>query len=348
MRVSQPEPVAIREKAFDIAWKDLLCWDAMDNALQGLRFSLLLLHVHSRLPAPKSRLDAAMNPTGYLVMRLLSPRSRISLRRGLLVATEGVANARRLALLGLWLYTFMKEFSERWHQHKRCASQSVQEKERRVSIRIDSEEDHASETRNAVDDLDEFTPLSFVDAISMTGEFVAHLGESFDVASFLHGSGLFWSAFGIKNISELPPWLQRRRRGLERVGTYVSLLALVIQLYAAHRRRKSITRSMMYQVQTMEREMRRIDEDRSSAQKLVPHARQRVEHAYSMLLAERRRFRWLGVERMCLYGDTAFALTEIWAPDRDNELLEASTGLFAAVLRMLRLWNEIRFGALDI
>ena len=44
----------------------------------------------------------------------------------------------------------------------------------------------------------------------------------------------------------------------------------------------------------------------------------------------------------------AFTLTEAWAPSHDHELLEAGTGLVAAVLRILRLWNEVRFGALDI
>ena len=80
-----------------IPWHELLCWDATDNALQALRFSLLLLHVHARSPPPTTVWEAMRNPAGYAFVRLSTIRGRKRIRRGLLVATEGVANARRLA-----------------------------------------------------------------------------------------------------------------------------------------------------------------------------------------------------------------------------------------------------------
>ena len=229
------------------------------------------------------------------------------------MATEGVANVRRLVLVSWWVYTLGKE------------------------CRVRSQ-------RGAQD----VAPHRALDSLAQVGECLAHVGESFDVASFLQGSGLFWRALGMSAVADLPPWLQRRRRGLERVGVFVSLLALIIQLYVEHQRRKRILRSMMHHVQSMQREVRRIDNERSAAQQIVPQARERVEEAYACLVTERRRLRWLGVERLCLWGDMAFTLTEAWAPSHDHELLEAGTGLVAAVLRILRLWNEVRFGALDI
>ena len=314
MSLSPVRPLARRCDAdAQIPWKELLCWDATDNGLQALRFALLLLHVHARLAPPKTAWEAIRNPAGYALMRLSTIRARKRIRHGLLVATEGVANARRLALVSLWVYTLGKECRVRC---RRCAQ--------------------------------DVTPLGAVDSLALLGEFLAHVGESFEVASFLHGSGLFWRALGMSTVTELPPWLQRRRRGLERVGVFVSLLALLVQLYVEHRRRKMISRSMMQCVQSMQQEVRRIDNDRGAAQQIVPQARECVEEAYACLLTERRRLRWLGVERLCLWGDMAFTLTEAWAPSHDHELLEASTGLVAAVLRILRLWNEVRFGALDI
>ena len=296
-----------------IPWHELLCWDATDNALQALRFSLLLLHVHARAPPPTTAWEAIRNPTGYAFVRLSSLRGRKRIRHGLLVATEGVANVRRLVLVSWWVYTLGKE------------------------CRVRSQ-------RGAQD----VAPHRALDSLAQVGECLAHVGESFDVASFLQGSGLFWRALGMSAVADLPPWLQRRRRGLERVGVFVSLLALIIQLYVEHQRRKRILRSMMHHVQSMQREVRRIDNERSAAQQIVPQARERVEEAYACLVTERRRLRWLGVERLCLWGDMSFTLTEAWAPSHDHELLEAGTGLVAAVLRILRLWNEVRFGALDI
>jgi len=340
-------------------WENLLCWDAADNGLQALRFSLLLLHLHSRLPSPRSSWNAMINPTGYVVMRLLTEQQRKSLRRGLLLSTEGVANARRFALLGLWIYTFIKEVSLQWHKNKARthAAGFKQRKEKRAEMTTVEKHTNPTVECSILEDNENTEcvekpagrePLCITDFVASIGDFVAHVGESFDVAAFLHGSGLFWNAFGMKNIAELPPWLQRRRRGLERVGVFVSLAALVIQIYVAHRRRKGIMREMMHSVKAMRREIKRMDEDRDAAQELVPRARLSVEQTYNTLLAERRRLRWLSIEQWCLYGDMAFTLTEAWAPTNDNELLEASTGLFAAILRMLRLWNEIRFGSLDI
>lgn len=340
-------------------WENLLCWDAVDNGLQTLRFSLLLLHLHARLPSSRSSWDAMMNPTGYLVMRLFTEQQRKSLRRGLLLSTEGVANTRRFALLGLWIYTFIKELLLQWHKNKARtnAARSKLRKEKRSEMTTVEKHTNpmveysilgSNENDECVEKPAGREPVCVTDFLASIGDFVAHVGESFDVAAFLHGSGLFWNAFGMKNIAELPPWLQRRRRGLERVGVFVSLAALVIQIYVAHRRRKGIMREMMHSVKAMQREIERMDKDRDAARQFVPRARLSVEQTYSTLLAERRRLRWLGIEQWCMYGDMAFTLTEAWAPTNDNELLEASTGLFAAILRMLRLWNEIRFGSLDI
>ena len=94
-----------------IPWHELLCWDATDNALQALRFSLLLLHVHARAPPPTTAWEAIRNPTGYAFVRLSSLRGRKRIRHGLLVATEGVANVRRLVLVSWWVYTLGKELS---------------------------------------------------------------------------------------------------------------------------------------------------------------------------------------------------------------------------------------------
>ncbi|KAL4399352.1 hypothetical protein ACI68E_003731 [Malassezia pachydermatis] len=295
-------------------WKHFLTWEAADNGLQALRFSLLLMHVHARLRRPRKAWEIVSNPTGFVVTRLLTSPQHKALGRALLLASEGVANIRRLALLTLWIYTCTKE----------------------LLARLRTGEDLVEE------------PPTAIEQFASLGEVTAHVGESFDVAAFLGGSGLFWLAFGMPLKVEFPPWFQRRRRGLERIGVFVTLVSLVLQLYTVHLRRKAITTTMFRNVRAMQSEMKRIDEDTTMSKKMVSSARERVEHEYTAFASQRRRLRWLGIERLCLYSDSIFTILEAWAPDEDKEMLEASTGLIASVLRLLRLWNEVRFGPLDI
>lgn len=311
--LAAPVIPAVRDQNF---WQYLMTWDAADNALQALRFSLLLMHVHARLPQPVKLSEILLNPTGYVASRLLSRQKQRALGRGLLVSTEAVANVRRLSLLMLWAYTCYRDLSQR--------------------VRRGEETDKGSE--------------SAVEQFASISELTDHLGESFDVMALISGSGLFWRALGMPLAVEPPPWIQRRRRGLERMGVFVSLAALVLQLYTVHLRRQAITRAMNRNVRSMQEEVQRIDAPGSAPppKQLVAAARGRVEDEYKAFASQRRRLRWLGIERLCLYSDLLFAILETWAPDEDKEMVEASTGLFSAVLRLLRVWNEMRFGALDI
>ncbi|WFD28253.1 hypothetical protein MNAN1_003260 [Malassezia nana] len=302
-------------------WRQFLCWDATDNGLQAVRFALLLLHVYARFRPPRTTWQAIMRPVSYWVAYTLPRKQRIAMGRGLLIASEGVANVRRLALLTLWVLTCVKEL--------------------RARLRLASWSGHKS---------DELTLKE--ERVALLGELMAHLGESFDVAAFFTGNGLFWRALGLPVTSEWPPWLERRRRGLERVGVFVSLGALALQLYALHLRRTSIRHQIQSSVQQMQMELQHMAQEpqneQNSRNKALQHRHRRVQDQYASLIAERRRLRWLNIEQICLYSDTLFTTVEALAPDEDKEMLEASTGLLAAVLRLLRLWNEVRFGSLDL
>ena len=301
-------------------WRELLCWDALDNGLQALRFALLLLHVYARLRPPRTTFYAIVRPISYALAYMLSRKCRIALSRGLLIASEGVANVRRVALLALWMLTCSKEL--------------------RMRLRESSQGDSVSDE-----------PIPFVERVAIGGEVVAHLGELFDVLAFFTGSGLFWRAFGLSVTSELPPWLQRRRRGLERVGVFVSLGALALQQYALHLRRASIQRHIHGSIHRLQQELVPIAGGavtEPSSRDETPERYRRMQEQYALLVAVRRRMCWLIIERICLYSDALFTTVEALAPDEDKVMLEASTGLVAAVLRLLRLWNEVRFGSLDL
>ncbi|WFD20751.1 hypothetical protein MCAP1_003004 [Malassezia caprae] len=318
--LAEPHPLYLQDRKLNALWRQFLCWDATDNGLQAVRFALLLLHVYARLRPPRSTFHAIARPISYTLTHVLSQQRRIALGRSLLIASEGVANVRRLALLALWMLTCFKELSMRW----RAAN-----------------ENHPVPHE----------PMPLEERAAIGGEIVAHLGESFDVAAFFTGSGLFWRAFGLPVTSELPPWLQRRRRGLERIGVFVSLAALALQQYALHLRRLSIRRQIHSSIHLMQQELlpmagEALEEHKSRDEALERH--RRVQEQYALLVAERRRMRWLNIERICLYSDTLFTTVEALAPDEDKEMLEAGTGLVAAVLRLLRLWNEVRFGSLDL
>ncbi|WFD24427.1 hypothetical protein MEQU1_003128 [Malassezia equina] len=313
LELAEPHPL----RPHTTKWREFLCWDATDNGLQAIRFTLLLFHVYARLRPPRSTLHAIVRPVSYTLTYTLSRQRRIALGRGLLIASEGVANVRRLALLALWGLTCYKEL--RMHLKRGPVAEEDMPMEERVAI---------------------------------GGEIVAHLGESFDVAAFLTGSGLFWRALGLPSTSELPPWVQRRRRGLERVGVFVSLGALVLQQYALYLRRASIRRQIHDSLRHMQNELQPIagtqSADLVSHTEALEHRHRRVQDMYAALVAERRRMRWLHIERICQYSDALFTTVEALAPDEDKEMLEAGTGLLAAVLRLLRLWNEVRFGSLDL
>lgn len=320
LELTEPHTHRLQNMKLHALWREFLCWDATDNGLQAVRFTLLLLHVYARLRPPRTAFHAIARPVSYTLAYILSRQRRIALGRSLLIASEGVANVRRFALLALWILTCFKELRMRCHVA-------------------------------AVGRPTPYVPMPLEERIAMGGEIVAHLGESFDVAAFLTGSGLFWRAFGLPVTSELPPWLQRRRRGLERVGVFVSLAALALQQYALHLRRLSIRRQMHSSVHVMQTELmpmagEALEEHANRDEALDRH--RRVQEQYALLVAERRRMRWLNIERICLYSDALFTTVEALAPDEDKEMLEASTGLVAAVLRLLRLWNEVRFGSLDL
>lgn len=289
---------------------------------QALRFVFLLLESHYRIAPPQTRLQAVRHPTVFVVSRLLAKSTRLLLSKWLMILSEGIANVRRLALMALWLYLGGK------HVAPRAAAPGAD----------DDDDDHASTTER----------------LALAGEVLAGLGEGCDVLAFLTGSGLFWRALGLRRRPQ--GWMQRRRRGLERVGVFVSLAALLVQLGVTARRNDEITEDMGRSVQTMQTQLEAFDAAAAHGDPAPADVRPtdeasvrtHVEAEYVGYLHSRRRLRWLGIERVCLCADAGFTLYEAWAPDRDKDFVEASTGLLAAVLRLLRLWNEARFGSLDL
>ena len=303
--------LALRRR--EVLWA-LFCWDGVDNGLQALRFALLFTHANYRVRAPASVRETLSSPVAYLVTCFLRRNARIALGRALLLASERVANLRRLAHVALWLLLGGEQVAA-W-----CSCGSFEEEESTTA-----------------------------DRLAELGEIAAHGGEACDVVAFLTGTGLFWRAFGLSTAVDVPRWFQRRRHGIERVGVFISLAALALQLYAARLRRHNILQSMVQCHEVSQDSKKKAEADHTMPVPVIggnTRASGTVHENYTHFVGEQRRLRWLDIERVCLYADAVFTTVEACAPDEDKEMLEASTGLLAAVLRLLRLWNEARFGKL--
>ena len=290
-------------------WRRLVGWDAVDNGLQAVRFVLLLVDAHYRVAPPRTPWAKVRRPSVYLLTQTLSKASRVALGKWLMIVSEGVANVRRIALMVVWAFSGVAQLLRR----------------------SKAEEDEVP---------------SVTERFETLAEVLGNVAEACDVAAFLSGSGLFWGVFGLRR--EPRGWVQRRRRGVERVGTYVGLLTLVVHVYVLARRNQEIAEDMGESVKTMQMQLEQYDAAVQHDAAAPPSVKETVTQEYKDYVLNRRRLRWLGIERTCLYCDASFTLFEAWAPDAEKDLLEASTGLLAAVLRLLRLWNEARFGALDI
>ncbi|WFD35168.1 hypothetical protein MCUN1_002018 [Malassezia cuniculi] len=262
-------------------YRELLNWDAVDNTLQLLRFIPLLVYACHDVRRPRTIIQSIANPSAFVVTRTVERRFRIVIYKGLLLVSETIANVRRLALLVYWARVLV----ERALSH--------------MSGQV-------------------YDPPSTTERLVTISEVVASVGEAFDVLAFITGNSLFWRTLGWTRggSKEL---LHRRRIGLERVGVWVSLVAIIMQYYVARRRSA---------------------EDKESLESTSGRPSE------SILL--RRRLHWLAVERLCLVADGSFTLLEALMPQSDKEGVEASTGAFAATLRLRRIWNEACYGALEL
>lgn len=184
------------------AWQVLSHWEGRDRGLQLLQSTSLL--VHSLLTAPPHRVSY-FSP---LVLVFAFPRAarRLTLRR-IHLASESIANLRRLLLLGRWLSEVVQAMNE--------ALPSGQ-----VTIKSDKEEEEKEREEEEEEDEAEKDQAEGVSSwkqkwrrrLEAGGEYLALLGEACDVAAFLGGSSILWRVAGGKVAST------RQRRGLERIG----------------------------------------------------------------------------------------------------------------------------------
>lgn len=297
----------------------------------------LLLDAHYQVDVPRTRAQALRHPSVWALSRTLAKPTRLWLGKWLMILSEGVANVRRASLLLVWLVWSVR----RLRTVRRTRTALVAPNDAPPTPRV---------------------PLT--ERLALAGEALATLAEAFDMLAFATGAGLFWRALGLRRRPQ--GWMQRRRRGLERVGVFVSLGALAVQLYVLRVQQRETVDEMrasadavQYQLETFDRPDAEVDvapdakpdadtADAAAADTADDTAFVAGDTPYDQYLANRRRLRWLGIERVCVCSDASFALYEACAPDREKDLFEATTGLLAAALRLLRLWNEARFGALDI
>jgi len=186
-------------------WLALITYDGVDNGMQVVRYAFLFLHVVLGVRAPHTLLAALRHPVALLVARTLPKHARRAGWKWLMVASEAIANVRRLFLLSWWVYAILRRAAQRlWQKGS-----------------------------------GERTPLT--ERLAEAGEFVASLGEACDVFAFLTGTGLFWNVLGW---NEKTKWSARRRRGLERVGVFVGLAAVALQFYVQVRRSEEETTAL--------------------------------------------------------------------------------------------------------
>lgn len=250
------------------------------------------------------------HPSAYAVSHTLSKPTRIAVGRWLMLVSEGIASLRRFALLVRWLFS---------------GSAHLLRKLRHVAV------------------VDEEAP-SLTARLATLSDVLGHVSESLNMLALFSGSGLFWMALGWRR--EPKGWVQRRRQGLERVGVYVSLAHVTLDLYLYTRRNEEIALDMGKSAQLMQTQLAQFDTQGKGGH-VDPSVSLTVQSEYVRYLRNRRRLRWLRVERACLLCDGSFTLLEVYAPDREKDVFEATTGMITAVLQLLRGWNEARFGSLE-
>ncbi|WFC97110.1 hypothetical protein MBRA1_003776 [Malassezia brasiliensis] len=339
---SETRPPALRRRLLprlpparrDEVQRFVLRWDTVDNALvrrtltqQALRFVFLLLDAHYQVGVPRTRAQALRRPSVWALTRTLARPTRRWLGQWLVILSEGIANLRRASLLLVWLVWSAQRLGAR-HTQPRVVAQA---------------------------DAPPTPPAPHTERLALAGEALATLAEGCDMLAFATGAGLFWRALGLRRRPQA--WIQRRRRGVERVGVFVSLGALAVQLYVLHVQQRETRDEMHASIGAVQHQLETLDAPDARAKAPdapaegptdAPAADAVAPAPYDQYLANRRRLRWLGIERVCVCSDASFALYEACAPDREKDQFEASTGLLAATLRLLRLWNEARWGALDI
>lgn len=291
----------------------------------------LLLDAHYQVDVPRTRAQALRRPSVWVLSRTLAKPTRLWLGQWLMILSEGVANLRRASLLVVWLvWSVQRLWARRTHP---------------VVV--------------AQTDTPPTPPAPHTERLALAGEALATLAEGCDMLAFASGTGLFWRALGLRRRPQ--GWIQRRRRGVERVGVFVSLGALAVQLYVLHVQQRETLDEMHASAGAVQHQLETFDAPEAHRPDApdapdapaawdtdAPAASAVAATPYDQYLANRRRLRWLGIERVCVCSDASFALYEACAPDREKDRFEASTGLLAATLRLLRLWNEARLGALDI
>ncbi|WFD31893.1 hypothetical protein MSPP1_002934 [Malassezia sp. CBS 17886] len=267
-------------------WSELATWDTTDNTLQVLRFVFLYLYARFRVPPPRTAASALMHPVAFVASRTMPRRRRRAASKCFMVSSEALANVRRLAILA----------------HITRAGGSY------VRGRLF--------TKDSTEDAPERTAR-----LAALADVVGYAGEACDVLAFLTGTGLFWQALGFTRRTRHSWTAVRQRQGLERVGVYVSLVAILLQIVVVRRRRAESYAALDGAALHLEKE------------------------DYHFL---QRRLRWLRIERVCLWGDLGFTAFEAAAATADKELFEASTGLFASIMRLARILSEHHNGPLDI
>ncbi|WFD41548.1 hypothetical protein MPSI1_000179 [Malassezia psittaci] len=331
--LERESPLVPSKKRLVPEWREVLGWDVLDNGLQLTRFVILLIDAHYQRDPPRTRLQALRHPSIYMISHTLRKSTRIAIAKWLIIISEGVANFRRFSLFLFWLFGGVRHFASKGKIHPDLEPES------------ESFEDVKIERLAAV------------------GEILDNSAEGCDMLAFLSGNGLFWRAIGLRRRPQ--GWIQRRRLGLERVGVFLGLASFVIQSLVLSKRKKQLLaayaqseRSMQIQMESFSASPKEdVEEDQLDItlptncglpdhQHAGPNSR--FEEDHWRILTIERRLRWLNIERICINADLSFGIYEACAPDKDKVVFEAGMGSLAAFLRLLRLWNEARFGTLDL
>ncbi|WFC97464.1 hypothetical protein MYAM1_000178 [Malassezia yamatoensis] len=314
-------------------WREVLGWDVLDNGLQLTRFVILLIDAHYQRDPPRTRLQALRHPSIYFISHTLRKSTRIAIAKWLIIISEGIANFRRFSLFVFWLFGGVRHFASR---------QKI-----RPDLELESESIEEVQTER----------------LAAIGEILDNVAEGCDMLAFLSGNGLFWRAIGLRRRPQ--GWIQRRRLGLERVGVFVGLASFVMESLVLSRRKKQLLSSYAQSERSMQLEMETFEaspkEDIEEKQlnitsqtdcRLSDHQEASpisvLEENQLQMSTIKRRLHWLRIERICINADLSFGIYEACAPDKDKVVFEAGMGSLAAFLRLLRLWNEARFGTLDL
>lgn len=300
-------------------------------------------------------------------------------RKEMHILSEGVANARRMLVVGKWV----NEGGARVEQAVNAVSQDDESDDASDDSSsfegLEADRQKADEELRLSHEVHDFAQSSWSRAwrerVESASEYLMLAAEACELTALLGGSSVLWRVLGGKLAA-------RQRKGLERIALILMLCGILIGLRSMElRRREGIQKlkasnsrllratdmlaaeadaETIFQADRMTAEevldlnkkdrediTRPSKEEHLLSEKMVFKQGDRhsdpLRRAERKVFIQRKKMQLLRLERASMRAELIFVIAELFWPRHDHTRLEAATSLFAALCHMSRLTKEARW-----